>query len=115
MRECMRAGRIVEVAETPTLSESASGGLEPGAVTPGLCTGVIDRTVLVSESEILAAMRRLLDTEHWVVEGAAGVALAAWWQERERYRGKTVVIVVCGRSVSPEVMGRLTGAPEERI
>ena len=115
MRECMRAGRILEVTERPTLSESTSGGLEPETVTLGLCSQVIDRTVLVTESEILTAMRRLLDSEHWVVEGAAGVALAAWWKEKEKYQGKTAVIVVCGRNVSPEVLSRLTSAPAERI
>ena len=30
MWECMQAGRVIEVAERPTLSESTAGGLEPG-------------------------------------------------------------------------------------
>ena len=50
---------------------------------------MIDRSVLVTEDEILRAMRLVLETEHWVVEGAAGVAMAAYLQDAERYRGKT--------------------------
>src|SRR5262249_30433134 len=57
MHECLRAGKIVEVPERPTLSESTAGGLEPGSVTFDLCRRVIDRSVLVTEEEILAAMR----------------------------------------------------------
>ena len=72
MYECLRAGRIVEVAEQPTLSESTAGGLEPESVTLGVCRETIDRGVLVSEDEIRAAMRLAFETEHWVIEGAAG-------------------------------------------
>ena len=39
-----------------------------------VCRDVIHRPVLVSESEIAAAMRLGLETEHWLIEGAAAVA-----------------------------------------
>jgi threonine dehydratase len=65
--------------------------------------------VLVSEDEILRAMRLILETEHWVIEGAAGVAVAAFLQEASRWRGKNAVIVICGRNVSTEVLNRLVG------
>ncbi len=111
--ECMRAGSIIDVPEQPTLSESTAGGLEPGSVTLDLCRSVVDRGVLVSESEILDAMRRMLDTEHWLIEGAAGVAVAAFLKDRARYAGKTVAIVLCGRNVSPEVQNRLWSSVTE--
>ena len=104
MHACMEAGRIVDVAESPTLSESTSGGLEPGSVTLDLCRAVIDRAVFVSEQEIAEAIRRVLHEEHWLVEGAAGVAVAAYLKESERWAGKNVVIVLCGRNISPEAM-----------
>jgi threonine dehydratase len=107
MYECMRAGRVVDVPELPTLSESTAGGLEPESVTLDVCRRVIDRGVLVTEAEILAAMRLILETEHWVIEGAAAVAVAAYLKEPQRYQGKTVAIVICGRNVSPEVLKRL--------
>ncbi len=104
---CLEAGRMIEVPEQPTLSESTAGGLEPGSITLDICRGVIDRAVLVSENEIHEALHRMLASEHWLVEGAAGVAVAAYRKEAERYRGKRVEIVLCGRNVSPEVLARL--------
>ena len=104
---CLEAGRIVDVAERSTLSESTAGGLEPGSLTLEVCRNAIDRGVLVSEEEIRDAMRFVLETEHWLIEGAAGVAVAAFRKEAARYRGKTVAIVLCGRNVSPEVLARL--------
>jgi threonine dehydratase len=109
MYECLRAGSIVEVAEQPTLSESTAGGLEPGSVTFDLCKRVIDRGVLVSEDEILAAMRWMLEEEHWLIEGAAGTAVAAFIKEARKYDGKNVAVVLCGRNVSPAVGRRLVG------
>jgi len=84
MERCLEAGRIVDVAEQPTLSESTAGGLEPGSVTFDLCRRVIDRAALVTEEEILSAMRWVLDTEHWVIEGAAAVAVAAFLKDAAR-------------------------------
>lgn len=109
MHQCLHAGSIVEVAEQPTLSESTAGGLEPGSVTFDVCRRVIDRGVLVSEDEILRAMRLVLEIEHWVIEGAAAVAVAAFLQEASRWRGKNVIILICGRNVSAEVLHRLCG------
>ena len=82
MRACLDAGKIVEVPELPTLSESTAGGLEAGSVTFDVCARVIDRSVLVTEAEILRAMKFVMATEHWVIEGAAGVAMAAYLQRR---------------------------------
>jgi len=103
LHECLQAGGVVDVAESPTVSESTSGGLEPDSVTVDLCRQVMDRASLVREEQILQAMRLMLETEHWVIEGAAGVALACLLQDAERYQGKRVVVVICGRNVSPEV------------
>ena len=107
MLRCMEAGRVIDVAEEPTLSESTAGGLEPGSVTLDLRRAVIDRPVLVTEAEILTALRMLLHTEHWLVEGAAGVALAAFAKEAPRYRGKRAAVVVCGRNLSPAALSAI--------
>lgn len=107
MLRCMEAGAIVDVPEQATLSESTAGGLEPESVTLELCRAVIDRPVLVTEAEILAAMRLLLATEHWLIEGAAGVALAAFVKDATRYRKKRVAVVLCGRNVSSPVLSRV--------
>ena len=63
--------------------------------------------MLVSEAEILAAMRLILETEHWLIEGAAAVAVAAFLKEAPSYAGKRAVIVLCGRNISSAVLTRL--------
>ncbi len=88
--ESIKAGRIIDFPEEPTLSESTAGGLEPGSVTLDICRDVIDRTILVSEKEILQAMQLIRQTKGWLIEGAAAVAVAAFLKE-----------------VSPEVLRQL--------
>lgn len=99
MAECLKAGEIHEVAEQPTISESTTGGLEPGAMTFSLCQELIDDFILVSEAEILAAMRELFIHEHWIVEGSAGVAVAAFLKLGRDYRNQKVVLLLCGRNI----------------
>jgi threonine dehydratase len=112
--ECMRAGRIIDFPETYTLSESTAGGVEPGSITFELARAAITRSALVSEDAILDAMLWARD-RGWVIEGAAGVALAAFFAEAERYEDKNVAIVFCGGNLSPEVQARLQheGQPSE--
>jgi threonine dehydratase len=105
--ESIKAGRILDFPEQPTLSESTAGGLEPGTVTLDVCAGVTDRSVLVSESEILDAMKKVRALRGWIIEGAAAVAVAAFLKEAQHYRGKKVVVVICGANLSPEVLSRL--------
>ena len=105
--ESIKAGRILDVPETPTLSESTAGGLEPGSVTLDICSRVIDSSVLVSESEILNAMRSVRDLKGWVIEGAAGVAVAAFVKNAESYRGKRVAVIICGGNASEKVLDKL--------
>ena len=105
--ECLRAGRIIEVPEKPTLSVSTAGGIEPGAVTLELAQQVIDRSVLVTEAEILDAARRIFREDNEVIEGAAAVAVAAFLKTSANYTGKTVVIVICGGNADPDLEARI--------
>lgn len=105
MWKCMQAGRVLDVPERPTLSESTAGGLEPGSVTLDVCRRVIDRAVFVSEVEIAEAMRWTLAAEHWLVEGAAAVAIAAF----RKAPAKNAAIVLCGRNLSPEAYQKVFG------
>lgn len=107
LHECIRAGKIIDVDEQPTISESTAGNLEPGSVTLDLCRRVVDRHVLVSEDEIVSAMRLMMETEHWLIEGAAGLAAAAYLKDAGRYAGRNAAIVICGRNLSSEASSRL--------
>ena len=106
--ESIKAGKILDVPEQPTLSESTAGGLEPGCVTLDVCRKVIDHSVLVSEEEIVAAMQLVRDQQQWLIEGAAGVAVAALLKESKRYAGKTAAVIICGGNLSEKVLAKLT-------
>jgi threonine dehydratase len=105
--ESIQAGSIIDVPEQPTLSESTAGGLEPGSVTLDVCKDVIDRAVFVSEQEIVDVMRRVRHAKGWLMEGAAAVAVASFLKDSGRCEGKTVVAIICGGNVSPEVERRV--------
>lgn len=102
MLRAIEAGAIVDVEERPTLSDGTAGAVEPGSVTLPICQEVIDETVTVSEAEIASAMRRLAETDHWIVEGSAGVALAGLIKRSAAYKRSKVAVVLCGRNVSLE-------------
>jgi len=98
--DSLQAGAIIATPEYETLSDGSTGAVEPGSVTFPICQQVIDQTLTVSEIEIARAMRALAEGDHWMVEGAAGVALAGLVQSAERWRGKTVAVVLCGRNIA---------------
>jgi len=102
MYESMKAGHAVEFPEQPTISDSTAGGIEDGAITIPLCSTLVDSCILVSESEILSAMRLILEKERWLVEGAAAVPVAAYLKQKAEWEGKTVVMILCGRNIPPE-------------
>jgi threonine dehydratase len=100
MAQCAAAGEIVDCPVLPTLSDGTAGGMEPGAITIGYCQDFVDDYVLVSEEEIAQAMRRFIDSEHMLLEGAAGVAVAGLTRRAERYSGKRAAVVICGANIS---------------
>ncbi|PXA86948.1 serine/threonine dehydratase [Nostoc sp. 3335mG] len=106
MLDSLEAGQIVATPEYETLSDHSTGAVEPGSVTFPVCQAVIDRTAAVSEIEIARAMHRIARDEKWIIEGAAGVALAGLVQLADRYRGGTVAVVLCGRNVEFETYMR---------
>lgn len=106
--ESIKAGHIFDVPEQPTVSESTAGGLEQDSVTLEVCRRVIDHSVLVSEDEILAAMQLVRNARGWLIEGAAGVAVAAFLKESARYQDKRVAIIICGGNLSEKVRAKIS-------
>lgn len=100
MLEALKAGEVVDTAERPTLSDATAGAVEPGAVTLPICKEVIDESLIVNEREIGAAMRAVAEMDHWIIEGAAGVAVAGLLKRASAYRGRKVAAIVCGRNIA---------------
>jgi threonine dehydratase len=100
MLRALEAGRIVDVVERETLSDGTAGAIEPGSVTFPVCRDVIDDRVTVDEAEIASAMRRVASSDHYIVEGSAGVALAGLVKSASAWRGRKVAVVLCGRNIA---------------
>jgi len=100
MRQSVLAGRMLDIPSLPTLSDGTAGGVELDTITFPLVRNHVDEIVTVTEDEIVAAMRGFMQVEHMMIEGAAGAALAGLVQQRAAWRGKFVVVVLCGANIA---------------
>ena len=100
MYESIKTGKIIDMESKPTLSDGSAGGIEPNAITFELCERYVDHYILVNEEEIANAIILMLEKHHTVVEGAAGVTIAAYLKEKSRFEGKNVVLIICGGNIS---------------
>jgi threonine dehydratase len=100
MLAALEAGAIVDTVEQPTLSDATAGAVEAGALTFPICRDVIDATLTVTEAQIAAAMRTIAQTDRWMIEGAAGVAVAGLIKAAADWQGRKVAAVVCGRNIA---------------
>ena len=65
---------------------------------------LVDEVTLVSEDELLKAVRTLLFDEHLVAEPAAAAATAAFLQNPTAYAGRSVVLLVTGSNIPHELL-----------
>ena len=107
MYDSVRAGRIVDSAVSPTLSDGTAGGIEAGAITFEPCRRYIDDWVLVSENEIRDGMKLVFEHERFVIEGAAGVVVASFVKIRKKLKGRNVALVMCGGNIDTEKFKQL--------
>jgi threonine dehydratase len=107
MTESVKAGRILDLPSGPTLSDGTAGGIEAGAITFDICREIADEYAVVSEEQIAEAMRGFIDSHHMLAEGAAGVAIAGLLAGGHKYKGKNVVVIVCGGNISRETLKKV--------
>jgi threonine dehydratase len=111
MKPALAAGKPVSAPRKPTLAD----GLTPpfvGSLPLAVAREHVDEIVLVSEAEIMEAMRSLLLRAKLYVEGAGAAATAALLAGKVRVpaEGK-VVSIVSGGNVDPERLLGLFAAP----
>lgn len=116
MTRSLEAGRPLELAEQDTLADSLRGGIGlENRYTFRLVRELVDEHVVVSEEEIVAALRFLLLREQVVAEGAAAVGVAALLSARVKL-GAATAVVVSGRNVDTSALLErlLAGSQPER-
>ncbi|HWU72411.1 MAG TPA: threonine ammonia-lyase [Sphingomonas sp.] len=80
---------------------------EPGGITSAMVRELVDDIVLVSERSLEQAVSLLLQIEKSVVEGAGAAGLAALLEHPERFKGKTVGIVLCGGNIDTRLLANV--------
>ncbi len=101
-----REGRIVETKEAHTFADGVATRV-PAALTFDIIRKGVDEIVLVSDSEIIRAIRLLWRTTHNLVEGAGAAATAATYKLRQRLEGQNVVNVLSGANLDSGSIARI--------
>lgn len=105
MSMALAAGMPVKA---PTMATLADGLAVPTVGPRSFQTvkDLIDKIVLVSESDIAVAMLRLLENEKLIQEGAGISALAACLTGKfPELKGKNVVVAMCGGNIDTSTLG----------
>jgi threonine dehydratase len=90
-----------------TLAEALSGGIESGSITVPLAQQTVDDIVLVSEAQIAAAMRFMLGTQGWLVEGGGAVCVAALLHDIVPRDGRVTAATVSGGNLDLDNLRRI--------
>ena len=105
----VQSGKVVTAPDAqPTLSDGSAGPLEEDSITFPICAQLIDRFMLITESEIEEAIRYAWQNFQLTIEGAAGVALASALKDQNRHPENTSVVVLCGGNIDPELHRQIT-------
>lgn len=104
MYESIKTGKVISMTTLATISDATAGGIEPNAITFDLCNTYVDDFILVSEREIQLAILAMIKTQHCLIEGASGVALASVFKCADQYKDKNVVAVLSGSNISLETL-----------
>jgi len=96
-------GRPVSTESCDTIADGLATRIPDSENVREICR-LVDDVRLVSEEQMLAAIRHLLFEEHIVAEPAGAAATAALMQSVDE--GRTVVALVSGSNISPELLRR---------
>ncbi len=96
----LKFGKIMDMPEElETLSDGSAGGIEPDSITFPLCQSIIDDCLLAEEPEIADGIAFALNSHKKIIEGSAAVTIATLLKNKQKYVGKTVVLIICGGNI----------------
>lgn len=107
MFESVRQDKMITMDTKPTLADTCGGGVDLDTITLDYCRRYSDGIVLLSEDEIAAAIRLLFEQHRLVAEGSGVLGIGGILKNKENFKGKKVVAVVCGRNIDLEVFKRI--------
>jgi len=98
-------GRVVVTETCDTIADGLAT-LHPSEANVQAIRQLVDEVRLVSETEMLDAIRLLLLDEHVIAEPAGAAPTAAFLQNRSAYVGRHIALLVTGANVQPDVLRR---------
>jgi threonine dehydratase len=101
-----REGRVIETETCDTIADGLATRT-PEEANVAAIRELVDEVVLVSEEEMLQAIRRLLIDEHVVAEAAGAAATAAFLKSQD-HGGSSVALLVTGANISRETLEQVT-------
>jgi len=107
MYECVKKGHIHDIPLRDTYAEGLHGGLEAGSVSFDICREVIDEWTILTEDDILGAIKYLLHESHMLVEGAGAVGVAAIISDPGRFTNKRVGVVISGGNLGMKTLRKV--------
>ena len=69
--------------------------------------GALNKILSLTETEIEESIRLLFEQHRLVVEGSGALGVGGLLKRKERFKGKKVVAVVCGRNIDLELFKRI--------
>ena len=100
-----RAGSVVSTETCDTIADGLATRL-PAEANVQTIRQLVDDMRLVTDDEILSAIALLLTEEHLVVEPAGAATTAAVLKEPQTERRRTLVLLVTGSNIAPDVLRR---------
>ncbi len=80
---------------------------QPGVLTERFVRALVNDIILVAERHLEEAVSLLLQIEKTVAEGAGAAGIAALLAHPERFKGKTVGIVLCGGNIDTRLLANV--------
>lgn len=104
--ESFCAKEIVERIPLPTLADGIAVG-RIGNKTFEIIQKYVDDIIKVREESIAMSVLLFLERKKLVVEGAGAVSLAALIEQKERFKGKRIVLIVSGGNIDFTLIDRI--------
>jgi len=104
MCESVKQGKMVELELHETLAHTCAGNVALNSITLETCQDYVNEIALLSEDEIAMAIKTLFEQHRIIAEGSAVLGIAHLMKHKDKFDGKNVVLVVCGKNIEADVL-----------
>ncbi len=98
---------VIKQQQLPMRGDTLAEGIAvkaPGRITSGIVGALVNDIVLVTEEQIEQAVSLLITIEKTVTEGAGAAGLAAVLANGERFKGRTLGLVLSGGNIDTRLL-----------